>query len=95
MKARRGGDLLSVDLRIVGSPEQIVDGHVEVVRDQDQRFVVRLALAVFVAADAILIHVQIHCELQLGNVFLLPQFLQTQSKRHLRFSTIKLFSKSS
>ncbi len=48
---------------IVCSLKQIIKGYMEIIGKQDQCGVVCLAGLIFIAADAVLIHVQIHGQL--------------------------------
>ena len=47
----------------VGSSEEVVKGDIEIVSKFYQRFIICFAFAVLVSTDAILVHVQIKCEL--------------------------------
>ena len=47
----------------VGSSEEVVKGDIEIVSKFYQRFIIFFAFAVLVSTDAILVHVQIKCEL--------------------------------
>ena len=58
---------LAVDLGIVCPFQKVVNGNIEIIRKTDQSFVVRFPLAVFIPADAVLVHIQIHGQLELGD----------------------------
>ena len=61
---------LPIYLGIVCPFQKVVNGDIEIIRETDQCLVVRFPLAVFVAADAVLVHIQIHGQLELGDVAL-------------------------
>ena len=52
--------LLRIEIRIVRPAEQIFDGDIEIVREEDQGFVIRLAGFRLVPAYRILAHIQFH-----------------------------------
>lgn len=57
---------LPVHLGLVRPFKDIVYRHVKIIRQRDQRLVIRLPRAGFVPTYAVLIQPQIHCKLQLG-----------------------------
>ena len=66
--------LLSGDRRTVCPFEKIVDRNVEIIRKGDECFVIRLAHAGLIPADAVLRQAQVHGQLQLGYAALFAQF---------------------
>ena len=64
--------LLRIKLRIIRSAEQIVDGDIEIVREEDQGFVIRLAGFCLIPAYRILAHIQFHRQSDLREAFLFP-----------------------
>ena len=70
---------LSVYFRFVRSSKKIIYGYVKIIRKHYKRLIIRLALAVFIAAYAVLIHIQVHRKLQLRYSPLFPQFQKTHT----------------
>ena len=56
---------LSVYLWVVGALKQIIYGYIKIISKPYKRGVIRLSLAVFVSAYAVLVHIQIQGKLQL------------------------------
>lgn len=76
MNLQRG---LSHYLWIVGSFKQIVYRNIEIVGEFDEGGIIGFALAAFVAADAVLIHGEIHGELELRYPAAFSQFFQAHA----------------
>ena len=62
--------LLRIEIRIIRPAEQIVDGDIEIVREEDQGFVIRLAGFCLIPAYRILTHIQFHRQSNLREAFL-------------------------
>lgn len=56
---------LSVYGGVFGSAEEVIDGNAEVIGEKYKRFIVRLALFIFISAYRVLIEVKVHGELKL------------------------------
>ena len=65
---------LFIHFRIIGSAEQVIDGDIEIIGKKDQRFIIGFALAVFIAAYAVLRHVEVKGELLPGDPAFAAQF---------------------
>lgn len=73
----------SVDIGAIRSAKEVIQRYIEIVRDREQRFVVGFAGAAFVAADGILVQVEVDGKPYLGNSTALAQFFQSKHYHHL------------
>ena len=64
-------DFLSICFRIVCSAQKIVYGYTKVVSETNKCSIISFTLSGFVTTNAILVHVQIHCQLELRYMFFL------------------------
>ena len=72
--------LLFIELAIadIASAEKIIKRDTEIIGKHNERFIIGLALHIFVSADAILIHVKIYGKLQLRYSSPLAYFLEPE-----------------
>lgn len=75
--------LLFLHFGVVGAFQQIIHRHMEIICDFNQLVDARLALAGLIAADGVLICIQLHSEPELGYALGFPYFLQTQENHSL------------
>ena len=72
--------VLSVECRIIRPFQQIVNRHTEIIGKQNQRLVIGFTGAVFIAADAVLIHIQFNGKPLLRDAACKAQFFQSHKQ---------------
>ena len=65
---------LSVYFGVIRSAEKVIERYAEVIGKAEQGFIICLALACFVTAYAVLIHIEVESELELRNFAFFTQF---------------------
>ena len=66
--------LLWMESGILSPAQQIVDGNMKVIGKGDEGLVIGLPFFVFVAADGVLVHIQVKCQFYLRDAPLFAQF---------------------
>ena len=55
--------LLLIRIEVIGSAEEIIEGYVEIIGEFYKGFIICFSFAILIAADAVLVHVEVEREL--------------------------------
>ena len=73
---------LPVHFWIVGSAKKIINGHIKIICNRYQRFIICFQLFTFISADISLCCIQLHWKSDLRNLFLFSYFFQPENTNH-------------
>ncbi len=67
---------------IVSSAQKIIHRNIKVISEKNKSGIVRLPFLGFVSANRILVHIELHSQPNLRNMFLLSKLFQSKNKYH-------------